>query len=374
MDKIELQASKNFSSPIFVKSGIIAEVVNIFNLQKYSKIIILTDKNVATYWQNLLLQSLSKSNLKPQWIILNPGEENKNLESVLQIWHELSQAKADRDSLLICLGGGVIGDLGGFAASTYLRGIDFLQIPTTIVSQVDSAIGGKTGFDFEDQKNNVGSFALPIGVLCDPDLLKTLPEREFNQGFGEVIKYGLISDKIFFDYLKNIAFAKPGFKPKQLDGKILESIIAKCAKIKAEIVSSDFEEKTGARKLLNFGHTFGHAIEILSLGTQNQLFHGEAVAIGMHFESVLSHKLGFLSLSEVTQIENTLRAWKLQTRADFLNEKDIDLILDKIIRDKKSSKGVVKWTLLEKLGQGVSDQIIDDNLLRSTILEFLRTP
>lgn len=375
MERIEIKVNKSLSSPIIVGSGSSLNLGSFFDLSKYSKIVVLTDQNVAGFWLKNLTDSLSKLNLQIDSIILTPGESNKNLESILQIWKDLSRIKADRQSLLICLGGGVVGDLGGFAASCYLRGIDFLQVPTTIVAQVDSAIGGKTGFDFEDQKNNIGSFSLPIGVVCDPDLLQTLPEREFNQGFGEVIKYGLISDKEFFYSGQEYNSSHNSyFKPKQLQSHVLESIIAKCAKIKANIIESDFEETLGKRKLLNFGHTFGHAIEILSLNTDDQLYHGEAVAIGMHFEATLSHKLGFISLHQVWEIEETLRAWKLPTRADFLGRKDLKAIVGKIQQDKKSSKGVVKWTLLKKIGQGVSDQIIDDKLLESTILEFLRIP
>ncbi|MEI6728165.1 MAG: 3-dehydroquinate synthase [bacterium] len=371
MKKIELRVNKSLSSPIIVSSESSLNLASFFNLEKYSKIIVLTDQNVAGFWLAEVAKSLSKTNLEINSIVLTPGEINKNLESVLQIWKELTRIKVDRQSLLICLGGGVVGDLGGFAASCYLRGIDFLQVPTTIVAQVDSAIGGKTGFDFEDQKNNIGSFSLPIGVVIDPLLLKTLPEREYNQGFGEVLKYGLISDNKFWQEIVNTPKDK-SFKPKDIQTNLLLSIIAKCAKIKANITATDFEETSGKRKLLNFGHTFGHAVEMLSLNADVQLFHGEAVAIGIHFEAFLSQKLGFLKEHELKQIADTLHAWKLPVTAKFLKAEDIDKILDKIQQDKKTSKGVVKWTLLKKLGQGVSDQIVDDKLLKSAILEFLR--
>lgn len=331
---------------VVIGSNLIDQISTIFDLSKYSKVVVLTDSNLEPlYFQNLK-NSISNQVEK---IVTNPGEQNKNIETVQLIWRRLLELGCDRKSLLINLGGGVIGDMGGFAATTFMRGIDFLQIPTTLLSQVDSSIGGKVGINFNGVKNLIGAFNQPIGVLCDIALLKSLGEREFVEGFGEVIKHGIIADKEYFNFVTSKA-------PLDFSLQELVEIVKKSCEIKKNIIEEDVTEKD-RRRLVNFGHTIGHALESLSLEGNKSLLHGEAVSIGMVAEAKISQLLGMLKDEEIEKIIRALENAGLPIRYGITN---VTKVLKIIYLDKKSEKGVIKWTLIKGIGKGVYNQIVKE--------------
>lgn len=338
---------------VFVGTGLIKNLPSLISLKNYSKIFVITDPLVGEQWFEKIQSSIP---LKIEKIEIDAGEKAKNIETVKDIWEKLLLANCDRKSLIINLGGGVAGDMGGFAASTFMRGIDFLQIPTTLLSQVDASVGGKVGIDFGNVKNLIGAFNQPIAVVIDTQTLKTLPDREFIAGFAEIIKHGLISD---FEYF-NLVTSR---KPLDFDNKELEKIILKSCQIKAGIVSKD-EKESGLRKLLNFGHTAGHAIEALSLETDNPLLHGEAVSIGMIVAAKISQLLGNISKKDFASIKIGLINAGLPVLVPNL---PISKILDKIKSDKKGEKGEINWTLLKKAGKAIINQKVDEKIVISAI-------
>jgi len=277
-----------------------------------------------------------------QKIVINPGEEFKNLNTCSHIWQEMTDAEFDRKALIINLGGGVIGDMGGFCAATYKRGIDFIQIPTTLLSMVDASVGGKLGIDFNGFKNHIGVFDLPKRVLILPDFLKTLSPMEVRSGFAEVIKHCLIQDKAMWLEIQKISQADI------LGGKIdWQPVINHSILIKANVTDIDPTEK-GLRKILNFGHTIGHAIETYCLGiVGRKLLHGEAIAIGMITESYLSFKLGNISQDDLNQICQYLIS--IYSKVAF-SQSDIDQILPLALQDKKNVGGAIKMALLNSIG------------------------
>lgn len=276
-------------------------------------------------------------------IEISSGEIYKNLNTCCQIWNDLTRHAFTRSSLLINLGGGVIGDMGGFAAATYKRGISFINIPTTLLSQVDASIGGKLGLDFEGLKNHIGVFQNPNAVIVDPALLQTLPKRELVSGYAEVVKHALISDADHWDYLINTEFD-------QLDWR---EVIPKSVAIKNKVVLSDPLEK-GLRKILNFGHTLGHAIESHLLETDNRLLHGEAIAVGMILEGHLSMQLGMISESDFFAIEDHIRSrFSLPDKIPAYSD-----LIDLLHQDKKNVNSEISFSLLEKIGQCTYDKTV----------------
>ena len=298
-----------------------------------SKVFILTDENVAPFWLPETEYWLGCENAVE--IVLRPGEKYKNLQSVQRIWKTLMKHHADRNALLINLGGGVITDLGGFAASTYKRGIRFINIPTTLLAMVDAAIGGKTGIDFGGGKNQIGTFAEAEEVLVKPDFLITLPRRELLSGMAEMLKYGFIADsKLLEINLENY----PQF-------------IHRCGQIKLEIVAKDPTEK-GLRKILNFGHTLGHAIESHCLTTDYPLLHGEAVALGMLGALWLSVRQLGLDESVLQNFEKQLPM--LLSEAEIsISEADVEAILNYLALDKKNKGEKPQFVLLEAVGKPI---------------------
>ena len=295
------------------------------DVSKYSKIGILVDENTKEFCLPLL------SEIKKSIIIeIKSGEENKNIDTCNLIWEALSKNSFDRNSLLINLGGGVIGDMGGFCASTYKRGIDFIQIPTSLLAMVDASVGGKLGIDFNGLKNQVGLFSNPKLVIINPKFLETLPENELRSGFAEVVKHALIIDKNLWERLKNSNLL-------ELDW---EEIIETSVQIKNKIVISDPKEK-GERKKLNFGHTFGHAIESYYLQKGTPILHGEAIFMGIILESEISS----LSVSEKNDIKNyILSNFSLPytpSKSDLLNF---------LRNDKKNFEEKINFSLLEGIG------------------------
>jgi 3-dehydroquinate synthase len=301
--------------------------------KSYSKTVILVDANTKKHCLQHILNILPKTKI----ISINAGEKHKTLETCSHIWQAMTAEGLDRHALLINVGGGVIGDMGGFCASTYKRGIDFIQIPTTLLSQVDASVGGKLGIDFQGLKNHLGVFTLPKAVLIDPKFLKTLPWRELRSGFAEIIKHCLIKDKSMFDIIKKL----------DLEDQNLKELIAHSVKIKSEIVEADFTEKT-IRKTLNFGHTIGHAVEthLLDHKTKHAL-HGEAIAAGMIMEAYLAYKKGMLAEADLIDIEEYLFSVYGQIE---IQETDFNEILKHCKQDKKNKNNIIRASLLNGVG------------------------
>ncbi len=355
--KVHLPASPEQSYPVLVGTNNIGQLGSKLDLGHYSKIVVLSDNNVAKHWLSPLLQTLPP---KTQSIVIAPGEEHKNVQTLAQVWQELVQRGADRKTLLVNLGGGVIGDLGGFAAACYMRGMDFVQVPTTLLAQVDASVGGKTAIDHASVKNSIGSFAQPKAVLIDINTLSTLPPRELAAGFAEVLKHGLIRRRSYFE--RTAAKAPKDFTPTELIELVLESV-----KIKAAVVESD-EKESGPRKLLNFGHTAGHAFEMLSFKYGCPLLHGEAISLGILFEARLSQLQGYLNDADLKQIRQGLELAGLPLKLSFVPTFEETLALMR--SDKKNAQGTIRWTLLRSIGEGIFDIEVPDNLVKEVFTSF----
>jgi 3-dehydroquinate synthase len=328
--------------PICIGNHLIEKLASLFDLSKYSKLFIITDQIVEPLFLEKLVNNLPD---KTAYISLPPGEQAKNIESVTKIWTAMHDAGLDRKALVINLGGGVIGDMGAFAASTYMRGIDFLNIPTTLLAQVDESVGGKTGIDFAAIKNLIGTFNQPIGVIIDMQTLRTLPKREFLASFVEIIKHGLIKDKKYF----NKVISK---HPLDFTEDELIDIIKESCEIKAYFVQSD-EKESGKRKIVNFGHTIGHAIEAIKLETDQPLLHGEAIAIGIVAESEIAREMGLLSLEETARVKQSLQQADLPITISGLST---DEIFKKMQSDKKNAFNKINFTLLKGIGDALYNQ------------------
>jgi 3-dehydroquinate synthase len=308
----------------------------------YSRFFVLTDENTAKYCLPLLRERLGNPD-NFDIIEINAGEESKDIDFCIGVWKMLIDFGADRQSLLINLGGGVISDLGGFAASTFKRGIDFVHVPTTLLSQVDASVGGKTGIDIDSIKNIIGTFTQPKAVFIEDEFLKTLPARQILSGTAEMLKHGLICDADYWNELKQ----------SDLSNTTAE-LIYKSVAIKNKIVLEDPHEKN-IRKSLNFGHTIGHAVETYSLiNDKDSLSHGEAIAIGMICEAYLSYKKTGLSAEELKEITEVLS--NLYPRYD-LKEEYNPTLLEYMLKDKKNQNGKINCTLLSAIGQFEIDNI-----------------
>ena len=326
------------SYEIVIQKGIINTLAHeIKNLFKGKKIFIITDKNVDKFYGNLVLRNLTNSGYDVKKMVLKPGEETKNFLTLPLVYDELLNFRFTRSDLIITLGGGVIGDLGGFVASTYLRGVAFVQCPTTLLAQVDSSVGGKVGVDLDKGKNLVGSFYHPKKVVIDPEVLNTLSDRVFNDGMAEVIKYGCIKDKDFFGNLINYSNKKEVVHN-------IEYIIHNCCKIKKEIVEKD-EKDMGERMLLNFGHTIGHAIE--QYFNYTRYTHGEAVAIGMYEITKLSEELGITKVGTKDIIKDILIKYELPYELTI----DINELIETMKLDKKNLKNNINLIFLKEIGE-----------------------
>lgn len=285
-------------------------------------------------------------------IAIKSGERHKTLDTCTFIWEQMTQLKMSRKSLLINLGGGVIGDMGGFVASTYKRGMSFLNMPTTLLAQVDASIGGKLAVDFQGLKNHIGIFREPDLVILDTNYLETLPQREIRSGFAEIIKHCLIKDKSGWESLK-----KEEFDP----GKDWSAVLERSVGLKGAVVKEDPEE-AGLRKILNFGHTLGHAIETHFLETPDPLLHGEAIAIGMILEAYLSTKVTGLAPDDLDVISRYLIQVYGKTELP-----DLEVFAKYLIHDKKNAAGIVNYSLLKEIGNCVWDQHVDLALIHEAV-------
>jgi 3-dehydroquinate synthase len=349
---VKLPAGPANDYTIHVGVGALQKIGALYDLERYSKVFVISDEAL----QPLLAQLIAALPASTSSVLVPSGERHKHIETVQKLWKALHTAGCDRQSLVINLGGGGVGDLGGFAASTYMRGLPFLNVPTTLLAQADASVGGKTGCNFDGVKNLVGTFDQPLGVVVDPALLASLPPREFTAGFGEIIKHGLIRDKAHFEH----ATAKPPLEFTQTE---LTAIIVHSCALKAELVQADPTE-SAERKLLNFGHTVGHAVEALSLETDQPLLHGEAVSIGMVIEADIARRAGLLPAADFERAKQALTAAGLPTALPDLAIADL---LTKMRSDKKNAAGQVNFTLLRGIGRAVYDQRIDDTIVRRAL-------
>ena len=353
----------NLSYPIFVGNNLLSNSDNIIKQFVHDRKIVLIHDNFFSVEKknnhNFInfvktIKNLSKSvNL----IGIPGGDKTKNISQLNIILEKSLSYKISRDSIVIAFGGGVVGDIAGFASSILLRGLDYIQIPTTLLSQVDSSVGGKTGINSSKSKNLIGSFHQPIAVIADIDMLKTLPKREFLAGMVEIIKYGLIKDLNFFDYLEKNYKEILNYEQSKL-----KNIICMSCKVKSAIIKKD-EKENGERALLNLGHTFGHAIE--SFGKYDgTIIHGEAVSIGICLAFKLSSKMGFCSEIETTRVINLLRNLKLPTS---LKETSISIttskMLDKFKYDKKNKNNQLTFILNRRIGKSFIKNDMDINVL-----------
>ena len=319
------------------------------NSDKFSSTFVLVDENTEKFCLELFIK---KSGIKSfNKIIISSGEENKNIDTCISIWGQLNSFKADRKSLLINLGGGVLTDIGGFAASTYLRGIEFINIPTTLLGMVDAAHGGKTGIDFKQLKNQIGVFNEPLEVLLDNEYLKTLSKEEFINGYAEVVKHSLLTDKpdLTFNSLIKLDLFKDS-----------DYIINSYSLVKNEIVESDKYESS-IRKILNLGHTIGHAVESYSYISDKvvDLKHGQAIVIGIITELYISYKKFNFPLKDLITVKEHLKNYFSLIQ---LEEDDIMNIYDLMVYDKKNEGSKINFVLLKEIGKPVIDQIVNKDL------------
>lgn len=320
----------------------------------YSKYFVLCDSNTKKNCLPLLKPIFEALKLEFVELTIPAGEEKKNIESCLALWNELSLAKADRNALLINLGGGMICDIGGFVAATYKRGISFINLPTSLLAMVDASIGGKCGIDFQYYKNQIGVFKAAEEIYSFPVFLKTLPIEELKSGFAEIIKHALIVDPQYFETIQKL---------ESITEESCSALIDRSQQIKTAIVELDPFE-SGERKKLNFGHTIGHAIESYFLEQKRAIPHGFAIAAGMICETYLSVKILSLSRESQQLIEQLI--YKLYSKLEF-DKAEIKHIVEKISQDKKSEKGTPKFVLLSSVGKAVIDQNVSNELIQESL-------
>lgn len=331
-------------------------------LIKNRKLVIVSDDSVASLYADELRDSLKKISEEVYTYTFPHGEENKNLQTIEDIYAFLIEHKISRKDLLIALGGGVTGDMTGFAAATFLRGIDFVQVPTSLLAMVDSSIGGKTGVDFNGYKNMVGAFHMPRLVYINLNALQTLPGVQFASGMAEILKHGLIKDAKYYSYL--ITHFE---KIEARDYETLKNMVSKSCEIKKSVVENDPFEK-GERALLNFGHTLGHAIEKQS---GFALLHGHAVALGSICSAYISHKRGLISTEECFEIRDMFVPFELPIIADCLSCQDIESVIAHTKSDKKNALGRLKFILLEKIGKAFIADDVTEEEMREALLQII---
>lgn len=322
--------------------------------------LIVTDSNVAKTHAAAVKMSLTSNGWHCEEQILSAGEMSKSLDVIEQVYDRLIGMKADRRTVIIAVGGGVVGDAGGFVAATYMRGLPFIQVPTTLLSAVDSSVGGKTGVNHPQAKNMIGAFYQPIGVFIDTATLDTLPDREYRAGLAEVVKYGVILDDDFFAYLEQQIDAI-----NQRDPEVLRKIISRSCELKASVVERDEFEMSGLRASLNYGHTFGHAFE--ALAGYGELLHGEAVAIGMVYASRLAERRGLIDAVVTGRQIALLKALNLPTCLPCQIELSPDDVLGRMKLDKKTVGGQLRFILPTKLGTVKVFSDIDESDVRAIL-------
>lgn len=363
-------ALENRAYDIVIGRGVLASLgERVARLRPGVRTAIVTDRTVAKYWLEPTEASLAAAGIPTSRIVVEEGESSKTYAGLEKVSEALIAAKIERNDLVIALGGGVVGDLAGFTAAILRRGVDFVQVPTSLLAQVDSSVGGKTGINSPQGKNLLGAFHQPVLVIADTAVLDTLSPRQFRAGYAEVAKYGVLGDEAFFSWLeKNHSDIVKG-------GSAREHAIATSCRAKAGIVSRD-ERETGERALLNLGHTFGHALEAAT-GFSDRLFHGEGVAIGMTLAAQFSAKLGMIGEADAARVERHLIEAGLPTRlqdiAGFAQEglADADALMALMAQDKKVKRGKLTFILLEAVGRAVIAKDVEPAPVRDFLKEKL---
>ena len=345
------------SYDIEIGSGNLTEVVRYCDAHEDdAHAVIITDSIVDELYSEPVGDALQEAGAQVDVLVVDAGEPSKSPEVAADLWEQLLDQGADRQTVVLALGGGVVGDVAGFVAATFGRGLRFVQVPTTLLAQVDSSVGGKVGINLPGGKNMVGAFWQPRGVVIDVSVLRTLPEREFKAGLAEVVKYGVIQDADFFGYLEQ------NIDPiNHRDAALLTHIVKRCCRLKADVVEKDEREETGLRSILNYGHTFGHAFEAAT--GYDALLHGEGVAIGMMCAARLAQRVGRVNAAFVERQRNLLTAFGLPL--DVPNV-DRDELIELMYRDKKAERGKLRFVLPTRMGhvELVSD-VGTDNVLAS---------
>ncbi len=355
MKKIIVKLKEN-SYPILISENSLSSLINKLNSQEISKCLIIIDRNVEKYHSSYLRKNFAGLNCKSYKYLFNATELNKNLKQCYNIFKFLSSHYFDRNSSIVSVGGGITGDIAGFTASTFMRGISYYQVPTTLLSMVDSSVGGKTGVNFDNRKNFIGTFYQPKGVFINSMFLDSLPQREVVSGIGEIFKYSFLSDyKNYSRLKKNLESI---MNKKEINYK---DIIEPCLKIKSNIVSQDEKEIIGLRKILNLGHTFAHAFEVQS---NYKLKHGEAVIGGVFCSLFLSEELGYISTDKLREFINDYKFITINKRLKNLDE---ERIYQSMMSDKKNLSGKIKFVILEDIGKIVVDVLADKLLILNSI-------
>lgn len=346
-----MEALKTSDYTIYFNEDCYTYLQQVLLRENYSSLFIIADTNTSQYClPNFLAQVIT--DIPIEIIEIEEGEINKNIETCVEVWHALTELGADRKSIIINLGGGVVTDLGGFVASTFKRGVDFINVPTSLLAMVDASVGGKTGVDLGVIKNQIGVINNPVAVLVDTTFLDTLPANQMRSGLAEMLKHGLIANKSYWEQFSDLS----SLTTDDLGVLIKDSIV-----IKNSIVEQDPTEK-GIRKALNFGHTIGHAIESYHLDNQEKtpLLHGEAIAIGIIIESYLSFSENLIRVEEYEEIKNVITS--IFEKVPF-NENDIEKICKLLIHDKKNVSGEVQFVLLDKIGKTVIGKTVENYLI-----------
>jgi 3-dehydroquinate synthase len=349
----------SFKSKIFILSEIEHQLINVLEEMHAGKCFVLTDPNTHEHCLPYI-DSLLKKERVQVWTI-KQGESEKGIDTVVSIWNFLQQQGADRESVVINLGGGMLLDTAGFAASTFKRGIRFINIPTTLLSMVDASVGGKTGINFNDFKNHIGTFAQPEYVLISPKFLRTLDERQIYSGWAEMLKHGLIRS---VSHLEKLLALKPG----QADGETLNILIYESVEIKNAIIQRDPYEQ-GFRKVLNFGHTIGHAFESIAFSGTQSLLHGESVANGLIVELYLSSISYNPNKVLVDKVINYIRE---HYEPFQFSDKDLDQVYEYLIQDKKNTGNRINFTLLRDIGDPLIDKYLSRNTIESALAYYIR--
>ena len=345
------------SYPVWVQQGLFNKITDLLKpMNMGNKWFIITQDKIKTLYGNELQKKLKNSGFNVKILSIPNGEKTKSLKEFENLHQQLLKFNCDRKSILLALGGGVVGDITGFVASTFMRGIEYIQIPTTLLAMIDSSIGGKTGVNLNLGKNLIGAFHQPRAVIIDPEFVSTLPHREIISAFGEMIKYGVIADVLFFKWLDKNLLSLISNK----DITLLEKAIIKSVDIKAKIVAED-EMENGIRKFLNFGHTIGHALEtVLDYGT---LVHGEAVSYGMISAGYLSTQKTNLTNKDYLRLKSAINKLSLP-RLNGLNNKTIIQIIK---QDKKAINGKINFVLLQEIGKPIIVDTIDEGIIKSSL-------
>jgi 3-dehydroquinate synthase len=358
MEKVSVKLDRN-SYEILIGPGLLAQTgAKLKEMGLGGKAVVITDPTVKGLYGEILKKSLVDSGFEVLLLEVPEGEEQKSLETAGRLYHELTGFYAERTTPVLALGGGVIGDLSGFVAATYMRGVPLIQVPTTLLAQGDSSIGGKVAVNHGQLKNKIGAFYHPKLTISDISTLKTLSPRELSDGLAEITKHGAILDREFFSYLeKNLD------RVKALDEPVLEKIVTHSAGIKAGVVEKD-ELDLGLRNILNYGHTIGHAIETVS---ELKIWHGEAVAMGMLAEARISNRLGVLDRNEVSRLKEIITRAGLPTASPHLEK---EKLIQAMKHDKKVLQGEIRFALLRKIGEVFISDEVDTSLIEKVLDEW----